>query len=144
MKNILEVKVNGKGLINFQIIDKLPAVDGHYNSEYVTAIEPFKACCNYSISDGVWGYDLYTIQTEDEWSTREYYVAVETYIPMDKFIIDLFDNNPNPYDGKEIDLETAKADIRNFTRDGWMLPKDMTPEAYMEAWNKMVKRQLEA
>ena len=56
-----------------------------------------------------------------------------------EFVENLFNEyRDNP---KFMNIEIAKYDLKNFKRDGWDLPKNITPMNYMKAWNQLVKKQ---
>ena len=57
-----------------------------------------------------------------------------------EFVNEMFD--AARVDGNELmTLDTAKTDLANYRAEGWELPEDITPEAYMEAWNELVNEQ---
>lgn len=59
-----------------------------------------------------------------------------------EFVEDLYNNSQ--VQPETIDLSTAEMDLNNFRADGWTLPEDITPESYMDAWNKLVEGSLTA
>ena len=130
----------------FEIIDKLPEVGDYWNGLQETVVSIKQVTDGrFDVPSGVWGYRLYTITTQDkpvfeddEPSFNTYDVAIETYISMDQFIENLFGEL---YDKpQQIDIETAKTDVNNFYHEDWYLPKDLTAESYMEAWNERVRK----
>ena len=64
---------------------------------------------------------------------------------ISEFVQNLWENDRTGAYSEMIDLETAKADLEMFKRqDGWDIPEDITPEAYMDEWNEHVTTLLEA
>ena len=56
---------------------------------------------------------------------------------LDQFVGDLFDE---AFDPAEMTVGEAAEDLKRFRRDGWILPVGITPEAFSEAWNELVRR----
>ena len=56
-----------------------------------------------------------------------------------EFVKNVRENEENGAYSEKMDLETAKIDLDNFRSDGWDLPEGITPESYMDAWNKLVE-----
>lgn len=42
---------------------------------------------------------------------------------------------------EEIDIETAREDLKRFAEEGWTLPDGITAEDYCEIWNELVREQ---
>lgn len=57
---------------------------------------------------------------------------------ISEFVRDLWESCSDDSYTKHMDLDTARCDLDNFRRSEFAMPDDITPEAYMEAWNELV------
>lgn len=57
---------------------------------------------------------------------------------ISEFVKDLWESCSDDSYTKHMDLDTARTDLDNFRRSEFTMPEDITPEAYMEAWNELV------
>lgn len=62
----------------------------------------------------------------------------ETEMSITEFVRNIWENDSMGAYKEKMDLETAKSDLENFAADEMELPEGITPESYMEAWNKLV------
>lgn len=56
------------------------------------------------------------------------------HMDMTEFMAGVFDS---AIDCGPMTYEQAVEDLKNYERDGWTMPEDITPERYMEAWNEL-------
>ena len=57
---------------------------------------------------------------------------------ISEFVKDMWESCSDDSYTKHMDLDTARCDLDNFRRSEFTMPEDITPEAYMEAWNELV------
>lgn len=60
---------------------------------------------------------------------------MENYEAKYYFVQNLFDSTP--YGVGRMDLYTASEDLERFRREGWDVPEGLTPEEYMNEWNRL-------
>lgn len=114
--------------------------DENLDRDYVTITERRIANQDERDSGAEWWPDVqyWTLdELDDEPTTVSTDWSEDPSESVRDFVESVFNTASIDYD-VPMTIETARTDLANFRADGWNLPTDITPEAYMEIWNELI------